>query len=171
MYKVANRANMIMEAIAKKEEYKTAVADNKANDWTQMYGEGAVFRAFAYHSLIRYFGDVVYSPVTITSTKQTDTAKLTSRDIIYDGELANLAKVAPLMYKLGEGGINAERFSKTFAYGLAGKMALYAGGYGLRRTNFDYNPVTFTQLVLKNGKPNMCAVLTIKNIMSWQELT
>ncbi|HEX6428233.1 MAG TPA: RagB/SusD family nutrient uptake outer membrane protein [Niastella sp.] len=146
MYKVANRANMIMEAIAKKEEYKTAVANNKANDWTQMYGEAAVFRAFAYHNLIRYFGDVPYSPVTITSTKQTDTAKLTSRDIIYDGELANLANAASLMYKLGEGGINAERFSKTFAYGLAGKMALYAGGYGLRRTTFDYSPVTFTQL-------------------------
>lgn len=146
MYKVANRANMIMEAIAKKEEYKTAVAGNQPNDWTQMYGEAAVFRAFAYHNLIRYFGDVPYSAITITSTKQTDTATLTSRDIIYDGELANLAKVAPLMYKLGEGGINAERFSQTFAYGLAGKMAMYAGGYGLRRTTFDYSPVTFTQL-------------------------
>ncbi|MBO9203325.1 MULTISPECIES: RagB/SusD family nutrient uptake outer membrane protein [Niastella] len=146
MYKVANRANMIMDAIAKKEEYKAAVNENKPNDWTQMYGEAAVFRAFAYHNLIRYFGDVPYSPVTITSTKQTDTAKLTSRDFIYDSELANLEKVAPLMYKLGEGGINAERFSRTFAYGLAGKMALYAGGYALRRTDFDYGSVTFTQL-------------------------
>lgn len=146
MYKIANRANMIMDAIAKKEEYKTALSDNKPNDWTHMYGEAAVFRAFAYHNLIRYFGDVPYSQVTITSTKQADTAKLTSRDIIYDGEIGNLAKVAPLMYKLGESGINAERFSKTFAYGLAGKMAMYAGGYGLRRTNFDYTPVTFTQL-------------------------
>ncbi len=146
MYKIANRANMILEAIAQKEEYKAAVAENKPNDWTQMYGEAAVFRAFVYHNLIRYFGDVPYTQQVITSTKQTDTAQLVSRDIIYDGELANLAKVAPLMYKLGENGINAERFSQTFAYGLAGKMAMYAGGYGLRRTNFDYSPVTFTQL-------------------------
>jgi hypothetical protein len=146
MYKIANRANMILEAIAKKEEYKTAVADNKPNDWTQMYGEAAVFRAYVYHNLIRYFGDVPYTQQVITSTKQTDTAPLVSRDRIYDGELANLAKVAPLMYKLGESGINAERFSRTFAYGLAGKMAMYAGGYSLRRTNFDYSPVTFTQL-------------------------
>lgn len=146
MYKIANRANMILEAIAKKEEYKAAVAENKPNDWTQMYGEAAVFRAFVYHNLIRYFGDVPYTQQVITSTKQTDTAQLVSRDIIYDDELASLAKVAPLMYKLGENGINAERFSQTFAYGLAGKMAMYAGGYGLRRTNFDYSPVTFTQL-------------------------
>jgi hypothetical protein len=146
MYKIANRANMILEAIAKKEEYKTAVAENKPNDWTQMYGEASVIRAFAYHNLIRYFGDVPYTQDVITSTKQTDTAALVSRDIIYDSELASLAKVAPLMYKLGENGINAERFSRTFAYGLAGKMAMYAGGYGLRRTNFNYSPVTFTQL-------------------------
>jgi hypothetical protein len=111
-----------------------------------MYGEAAVFRAYVYHNLIRYFGDVPYTQQVITSTKQTDTAPLVSRDRIYDGELDNLAKVAPLMYKLGESGINAERFSRTFAYGLAGKMAMYAGGYSLRRTNFDYSPVTFTQL-------------------------
>lgn len=50
------------------------------------------------------------------------------------------------MYRLGEGGINAERFSRTFALGLMDKMALYAGGYGLRRTDFDYGNVAFNQL-------------------------
>jgi hypothetical protein len=146
MYKIANRANMIMDAISKKDDYKAAVAAGTPNDWTQLYGEAAVFRAFVYHNLIRYFGDVPYFQTTIISTAQADTATLTSRDKIYDGELENLARVAPLMYKLGDNGINAERFSRTFAYGLAGKMALYAGGYQLRRTNFDYSPVTFTQL-------------------------
>jgi starch-binding outer membrane protein, SusD/RagB family len=146
MYKLVNRANMIMQAIAKKEDYTAAVTAGKPNDWTQLYGEAAVFHAFAYHNLVRYFGDVPYFQMVITSTKQVDTATLISRDIIYDGELETLAKVAPLMYKLGESGITAERFSRTFAYGLAGKMAMYAGGYGLRRTNFDYGSVTFTQL-------------------------
>jgi hypothetical protein len=49
------------------------------------------------------------------------------------------------MYRLGENGINAERFSRTFAQGLIGKMALFAGGYGLRRTDFNYGDVTFEQ--------------------------
>ena len=146
MYKIANRANIIMDAIAQKEDYKTAVAAGKPNDWTHMYGEAAVMRAFSYHNLIRYFGDVPYFTVIISQTSQTDSAKLTSRDLIYDAEIENLGKVAPLMYKLGEGGVNAERFSRTFAYGLAGKMALYAGGYGLRRTDFNYPGVTFTQI-------------------------
>jgi hypothetical protein len=50
------------------------------------------------------------------------------------------------MNKIGEGGINAERFSRTFAEALIGKMALYAGGYSLRRTNFDYGNVTFEKI-------------------------
>jgi len=150
LYKVANRANIIMEAIAQKEEYKAAVAAGKPNDWTQLYGEAAIFRAFSYHNLVRYFGDVPYFTTTIFQTSQTDSARLISRDIIYDKEIENLSKVAPLMYRLGEGGINAERFSRTFAYGLAGKMALYAGGYGLRRTDFDYGTVTFSQIGTEN---------------------
>jgi hypothetical protein len=149
-YKIANRANIIMEAIAEKPDYQSAVNEGKANDWTQLYGEAAVFRAFSYHQLIRYFGDVPYFTTSIHSTSQTDSAGLVSRDVIYDGEIQNLIKVEPLMYRLGEGGINAERFSGTFAQGLIGKMALFAGGYGLRRTDFDYAPATFTQIGTEN---------------------
>jgi hypothetical protein len=50
------------------------------------------------------------------------------------------------MYRLGEGGITAERFSRTYCQALIAKMALFAGGYSLRRTDFDYGSVTFTQL-------------------------
>src|SRR6185295_10177481 len=145
-YKIANRANIVMEALGKKPEYQNAVAANEVNDWTQLYGEAAVFRAYSYHQLVRYFGDVPYFNTTIRTASQTDSAKLISRDIIYDGEIKNLIKVEPLMYRLGQGGINAERFSRTFAQALIGKMALFAGGYGLRRTDFNYSPSTFTQL-------------------------
>ncbi|MGE4585967.1 MAG: RagB/SusD family nutrient uptake outer membrane protein [Mangrovibacterium sp.] len=146
LYQVANRANIIMEAIGEKDEYVNAVAEGKANDWTQLYGEAAVFRAYAYHNLIRYFGDVPHFSVAIYSTSQTDSTACTSRDEIYDFEISELMRVEPLMYRLGEGGINAERFSRTFAQGLIGKMALFAGGYSLRRTDFDYGNVTFEQI-------------------------
>jgi len=145
-YKIANRANIVMEAIGKKQEYLDAIADGQPNDWTQMYGEAAVFRAFSYHQLVRYFGDVPYFTTTIRTASQTDSAKLISRDVIYDGEINNLIKVEPFMYKLGQGGINAERFSRTFAQALIGKMALFAGGYGLRRKDFNYGASTFTQI-------------------------
>ena len=154
LYKVANRANLIMEAIALKADYQAAVAAGTTNSWTQLYGEAAIFRAYSYHNLVRYFGDVPYFTKSITTTAQTDSARLTSRDVIYDGELANLEKVEPLMYRLGEGGITAERFSRTFCQGLIGRMALFAGGYGLRRTDFDYGAVTFDQIgtVMWNAK-------------------
>jgi hypothetical protein len=146
LYKVANRANMIMETIAGKQEYKDAVAAGTPSVWTQLYGEAAVFRAYAYFNLIRYYGDVPYFRESIYSTAQTDSSRLISRDIIYDGEIENLRAVEPLMYRLGEGGITAERFSRTFAQGLIAKLALFAGGYGLRRTDFNYGSVTFSQI-------------------------
>ncbi len=148
LYKIANRANLIMEAIAKKKEYQNAVAAKQPNDWTQLYGEAAVHRAFAYFNLIRYWGDVPYFTQTIRRKAQTDSAKLTSRFKIYDGEIANLEKVAPLMYNLGENGINAERYSRQFAEGLIGKMALYASGYSLLRTDgsVDYGNISFKRM-------------------------
>lgn len=146
LYKVANRANMIMEAIELQPEYLSAVAENKTTNWTHLYGEAAVFRAYAYFTLIRYFGDVPYFEQSIISTSQTDGATLISRDVIYDAEIENLKKVEVLMYRLGEGGITAERFSRTFTQGLIGKISLFAGGYSLRRTDFDYGSVTFDQI-------------------------
>ena len=153
-YKVANRANMIMEAIANKSDYQAAVTAGTANNWTQLYGEAAIFRAYAYFNLVKYFGDVPYFTKSITTASQTDSARLTSRDVIYDGELASLEKAEPLMYRLGENGITAERFSRTFCQGLIGRIALFAGGYGLRRTDFDYGTVAFNQMgnVMWNAK-------------------
>lgn len=145
-YSVINRSNIIMEAIAQKEDYKTAVANNKINSWTQLYGEAAVFRAYSYFNLVRFFGDVPYRVKAVSVSNLSDTSSLTSRDIIYDGEIENLIKVEPLMYKIGESGINAERFSRTFAQGLIGKIALFAGGYSLRRTDFNYGSIAFTQI-------------------------
>ena len=145
LYQIANRANMIMEAINENAEYQTAVAENTVTDWTHLYGEAAVFRAYAYFNLVRYFGDVPYFDIPITSLSQTDSAALTSRDQIYDQEIEKLKSVQGLMYRLGEGGINAERFSRTFAQGLLGKMALFAGGYSLRRKDMDYGSVALEQ--------------------------
>lgn len=146
LYKVANRANIIMEEIRKNPEYQEAVDAGIPNTWSQLYGEAAIFRAYAYFNLIRYYGDVPYFRESIYSTSQTDSSRLISRDIIYDGEIESLKEAEPLMYRLGEGGITAERFSRTFAQGMIGKLALFAGGYGLRRTDFDYGTVTFDQI-------------------------
>jgi hypothetical protein len=145
-YKVANRAAIIMEEIAQKPGYLSAVASGQPNDWTQLYGEAALFHASSYFELVRFFGDVPHFTEPIYSTDQTDGVGCKSRDEIYDSEIQLLKRVEPLMYRLGEGGITAERFSRTYCQALIAKMALFAGGYSLRRTDFDYGSVTFTQL-------------------------
>jgi starch-binding outer membrane protein, SusD/RagB family len=145
-YQIANRANIVMEAIAKNADYQTAVAEGKTNNWTQLYGEAAVFRAFSYFTLIKLFGDVPYFDKPITSASQTDSTGLTSRFVVYDGEIENLKKVEPLMYRIGESGLTAERFSRTFAQALIGRICLFAGGWSTCRTDFDYGDATFNQL-------------------------
>lgn len=144
-YEITNRCNLIIEAIGDRDEYKSAVSANTVNDWTQIYGEAVVLRALTYDNLVRNFGDVVHFKEPIYSTEQTDSARLTSRFDILDFQISELKRVEPLMYHLGEGGINAERFSRTFAQGLIGRIALDAGGYSLCRTDFNYGNVTFEQ--------------------------
>lgn len=145
-YKVANRSNIIMEAIALKPDYIAAVEAGKANNWTHLYGEAAVFRASAYHELLRFFGDVPHFKDAIYSTEQTEGAACVSRDEVYDYQIAELRRVEPLMYRIGENGLTAERFNRTYCQAFIAKMALHAGGYGLRRVDFDYGAVTFTQI-------------------------
>lgn len=142
-YRIINRVNIMMESIEGKEEYKAAVEAGETTEWTQLYGEAATFRANTYFYLTRHWGDVPYFDVPIRSTTQTENKSLDSRDLIYDAEIAKLKAVEPLMYRLGEGGLNAERFTRTFAQALIGKIALAAGGWQLRRSDFDYGTVSF----------------------------
>ncbi|WMI66300.1 RagB/SusD family nutrient uptake outer membrane protein [Aestuariibaculum sp. YM273] len=150
-YLIINRVNIMLEALEGKQEYQDAVKAGKPSAWTQLYGEAVAFRATCYKLLIRYFGDVPYFDYPIRNTAQTDTLGLTSRDVIYDKEIAALKAATPLMYRLGDGGLTAERFSGTYADAVIGRMAFDAAGYQLRRTNFDYGNVAFDQIGVENA--------------------
>ena len=88
-------------------------------------------KAFCYFDLIKHFGDVPYG----YENNYVEDYSLTSRFDIYDSLIASLKVAEPLMYKLGEGGITAERFSRTFCDALIGELALYSGGYQTIRTD------------------------------------
>lgn len=142
-YKLANRANIIIDEMNHLPGFQAAWATGVPTTWSQLYGEAVVLRAIAYHELTRFYGDVPHFKVPVTSPKMVDSAKCVSRDEVLDYQLSELKRVEPMMYRLGQGGITAERFSRTFVQGLIGRIALYAGGYSLRRTDFDYGDVTF----------------------------
>lgn len=151
LYNTVARVARVANIIAGKPEYQADVAAGKTSDWTQLYGEAMTMRAFFYFELVRHFGDVPYG---IENSVVSDYG-LTSRFEILDNLIASVKEVEPLMYRLGEGGITAERMSRTFANALIGEMAIYAGGWQTIRTDVDglYGGIQFEE---KGTKANDC---------------
>lgn len=149
LYSILARCARIASLIAEKEEYQSAVKSGKANDWTQLYGESMTFYAYCYFELVRHFGDV---PFGIENSILEDYS-LTSRFIILDRCMEILKEVEPLMFDLGQGGIGAERMSRTFANHLIGEIALNAGGYQTIRTDISglYGDVQFDNMYNGTG--------------------
>lgn len=151
LYNALARAARVADIIRAKEEYQADLAAGKTTDWTQLYGEAMTMRAFYYFELVRHFGDVPYG-IENTVTKG---YSLTSRFTILDNLIQSLKEVEPLMYRLGEGSITAERMSRTFANALIGELSLHAGGWQTIRTDVQglYGDVTFEQ---KGVEANGC---------------
>ena len=152
LYSALARARRVADVIAKKDAYSNAVAAGTTNMWTQLYGESMTLYAYCYFQLTKHFGDV---PFGIENSIATDGYSLTSRYEIYDRLIAELKAVEPLMYKLGEGGINGERISRTFCDALIGLMAYYAAGWQTIRTDVSglYGDVQFEK---KGTEANGC---------------
>jgi len=165
LYQTLALASRLADIIATKDVYKADVAAGKTTDWTQLYGEALTMRAFCYFDLIKHFGDIPYG---YENKVITDYA-LNSRFDIYDSLISGLQKAEPLMYKLGQSGINAERMSKTFCDALIGQMALYAGGYQTIRTDVDglYGKVTFTK---KGTEANKCVYARRSDYLSYYQI-
>lgn len=141
LYTTLARATKVANLIAQKKAYQDDVAQNKTSDWTQLYGEAITMKAFCYFNLIKHFGDVPYG----YENNYVEDYSLMSRFAIYDSLITSLKAVEPLMYNLGEGGITAERFSKTFCDALIAESALFSGGYQTIRTDMPdlYGSVQF----------------------------
>lgn len=142
LYGTLARAAKIASILAEKPEYKADVEKGVATQWTQLYGEAITMRAMCYFELVKHFGDVPYG---YENTYSLDYS-LTSRFDIYDNLIESLKQVEPLMFKVGEGSITAERLSRTYCNALIGQIALYAGGYQTIRTDVNglYGKVVFT---------------------------
>jgi starch-binding outer membrane protein, SusD/RagB family len=141
LYSTLARASKVAGLIAAKDAYKADVAAGKPTDWTHLYGEAMTIKAFCYFNLVKHFGDVPYG----YENTYVDDYSLTSRFAIYDSLITSLKAAEPLMYRLGEGGVTAERFSRTFCNALIGEIALYSGGYQTIRTDVTglYGKLTF----------------------------
>lgn len=143
------RASRIADLIAAKAEYKADAAGSAATAWTQIYGEAKTLRAYCAWELVRHFGDVPFGYENKVVTEYT----LTSRFEIIDQILAEIKAVEGKMFVLGQGGITAERISRTFANALIGEIALHAGSWQTIRTDIKglYGTVQFVNKGTDDG--------------------
>ena len=150
LFKIAARCARIGNILAEKDEVKSALEAGKVDDWTQLYGEAWTFWAYAYTELVRHFGDV---PFGIENSVVDEGYTLTSRFTILDEVIKKLKEVEGSMYYLGEGGIQAERMSRTFANMLIAEANLMAGGYQTLRADVDglYEGITFETMYTNNS--------------------
>ncbi|MBQ9660062.1 MAG: RagB/SusD family nutrient uptake outer membrane protein [Bacteroidales bacterium] len=138
LFKIIGRCARVADILAEKDEVKNATG---VNDWTQLYGEAWTMWAYCYTELVRHFGDVPFG----IENQIVEEYTLTSRYDILDACIAKLKEVEGKMYDLGQGGITAERMSRTFANMLIAEANLMAGGYQTLRTDVEglYGNVSF----------------------------
>ena len=101
-------------------------------DMAQLLGEALTLRAVIYNDLIKAWGDV---PARFEPNNAENMYKgRTNRDVIYKQLLADLLEAEDYCYWPNENKITqtTERVSKAFVKSLRARLALYAGGYGLR---------------------------------------
>ena len=147
LYTILARCSRIAGIIEQKDEFKNATG---VNDWTQLWGEAWTMWAYCYTELIRHFGDVPYG---LENQAVDEGFPLTSRFTILDNVIAKLKEVESKMYYLGQGGIQAERMSRTFANMLIAEANMMAGGYQTIRTDVAglYEGVSFESAKYSNS--------------------
>ena len=125
-YEGIERANLAIEGLR---QYGN-IENNR--DMAQLLGEALTLRAVIYNDLIKAWGDV---PARFVPNGP-DNVYLprTNRDSIYKVLLADLKEAEGYCYWPNENKITktTERVSKAFVKALRARLALYAGGYGLR---------------------------------------
>lgn len=129
-YEGIERANLAIKGIRK---YGN-VENNK--DMAQLLGEALTLRAVVYNDLLKGWGDV---PARFKPNDPTNVyLPRCNRDSIYKVLLADLKEAEDYCYWPNERQItkSTERVSKSFVKGLRARIALYAGGYGLRGDGF-----------------------------------
>lgn len=149
-FKTISNANAVISAMEAKPGFEEEIAAGVPTDLLNLYGEAVAIRATAYRELIKYYGDVPYN-----DTFGEPAGGLVGRDSIFEACIADLIRVEPIMYRLGEKGTDKDQISRTYVQGLIGRMAMEAGGYHTRRSDIVYRDIEGNEIAFETkGKPN-----------------
>ncbi|MBL7710269.1 MAG: RagB/SusD family nutrient uptake outer membrane protein [Chitinophagaceae bacterium] len=131
LYRGVEKANLCIEQIPLMPQYTGGSAADQAL-LKRLHGEALVLRAQYLFQLMLNWGDVP-APM-IPAYKQPDLfIPPTDRDSTYDKLIADLAVARDLLPWRTDAGPRNERITKGVAKALRAKMALFRGGYSLRK--------------------------------------
>ncbi|WP_217604421.1 RagB/SusD family nutrient uptake outer membrane protein [Chitinophaga sp. GbtcB8] len=130
LYRGVEKANLCIEQIPLMQLY-TSGTDEQKKELRRLYAEALTLRAQFYQELIRNWGDVP-APMIPSYEQANLFIGRADRDSTYDKLLADLATAKDLLPWRTEVARN-ERITKGAAMALRARMALYRGGYALRR--------------------------------------
>jgi hypothetical protein len=143
MYTGIERANIAIYNIPLMTLYSKGTA-SQIGELQRLYGESLTLRAQFYLELIRNWGDVPAQWLPSVMEPNLFIPK-TDRDTIYDHLLADLAQaenLVPWRTEVANFGDPAdERITKGGVKALRARIALYRGGYSLRRASSTYGQV------------------------------
>jgi hypothetical protein len=131
LYRGIERANICIYEIPRMNAYNNGSEAEKA-ELRRLHGEALTLRAQFYFELIRNWGDVPaqFNP----SSLETDLFKpKTDRDSIYNVLLDDLATAATLLPWRTQQNTTNERITQGAARALRARIALFRGGYSLRK--------------------------------------
>ncbi|XZF16301.1 RagB/SusD family nutrient uptake outer membrane protein [Chitinophagaceae bacterium MMS25-I14] len=132
LYAGVERANLCIYYIPRMGQYSGGSASDKAK-LRSLYGEALTLRAQFLFELVRNWGDIPaqFEP----SMLQTDLfVSKTDRDTIYNHILNDLAMADTLVPWRTQSGYTSERITQGAVRALRARIALFRGGYSLRRS-------------------------------------
>lgn len=147
LYEGIERANQCIKYIPQMDLYTKGTPAQQA-ELQRLYGEALTLRAQFYFEAVRNWGDLPVQWVPSSDEPDLFLAK-TDRDSIYDHLLSDLKTAEDLVpWRSGIGALgdaNDERITKGAVKGLRARIALFRGGYSLRRDGkmerpTDYQP-------------------------------
>ena len=131
IYRGIERANICIYQIPKMDMYNNGSEIEKLQ-LRRLHGEALTLRAQFYFEAIRNWGDVPAHFLPSSFEPELFKAK-TDRDSIYDVLLEDLATAITMVpWRKGQTGTN-ERITQGAVRGLRARIALFRGGYSLRR--------------------------------------
>ncbi|RYE26784.1 MAG: RagB/SusD family nutrient uptake outer membrane protein [Sphingobacteriaceae bacterium] len=132
LYTGIERANVCIKNIPKMDAYTNGSAADKA-ELQRLYGEALSLRAQFYFELVRVWGDVPAQWVPSADMPDLNIPKI-DRDSIYGHIIQDLKTAEEIVPWRGEAGATADqRLTKGAVKGLRARIALFRGGYSLRR--------------------------------------